>query len=98
MLHLAFVQSLLSAIGSTPHLARPRRPARARHYPAGVNLTLAQFGEPALRHFMFLERPEGMELGAATASLAKRRPRPQSSSTYTSGAPGRGVSRRGVPD
>jgi Ferritin-like len=65
MLHLALVQNLLSAIGSAPHLARPNLPAPARHYPAGVNLTLVPFGEPALRHFMFLERPEGMELTGA---------------------------------
>jgi hypothetical protein len=65
MLHLALVQNLLSAIGSAPHLARPNLPAPARHYPAGVNLTLVPFGEPALRHFIFLERPEGMELKGA---------------------------------
>jgi hypothetical protein len=65
MLHLALVQNLLSAIGAAPHLARPNLPAPARHYPAGVNLTLVPFGEPALRHFMFLERPEGMELSGA---------------------------------
>jgi hypothetical protein len=65
MLHLALVQNLLSAIGSAPHLARPNLPTPARHYPAGVNLTLVPFGEPALRHFMFLERPEGMELKGA---------------------------------
>src|SRR5262245_6503631 len=65
MLHLALVQNLLSAIGSAPHLARPNLPAPARQYPAGVNLTLVPFGEPALRHFMFLERPEGMELRGA---------------------------------
>ena len=65
MLHLALVQNLLSAIGSAPHLARPNLPAPARHYPAGVNLTLVPFGEPALRHFMFLERPEGMQLTGA---------------------------------
>jgi hypothetical protein len=65
MLHLALVQNLLSAIGAAPHLARPNLPAPARHYPAGVNLTLVPFGEPALRHFMFLERPEGMELQGA---------------------------------
>jgi hypothetical protein len=65
MLHLALVQNLLSAIGSAPHLTRPNLPAPARHYPAGVNLTLVPFGEPALRHFMFLERPEGMELQGA---------------------------------
>jgi len=65
MLHLALAQNLLSAMGAAPHLARPNLPAPARHYPAGVNLTLVPFGEPALRHFMFLERPEGMELKGA---------------------------------
>src|SRR5262249_49290575 len=43
----------------------PSLPARAVHSPAGVTLTLVPFGEPALRHFMFLERPEGMELKGA---------------------------------
>jgi hypothetical protein len=65
MLHLALVQNLLSAIGAAPHLGRPNLPAPAHHYPAGVNLMLVPFGEPALRHFMFLERPEGMELEGA---------------------------------
>jgi CDGSH-type Zn-finger protein/truncated hemoglobin YjbI len=65
MLHLALVHNLLSAVGAAPHLGRPNLPAPAHHYPAGVNLTLVPFGEPALRHFMFLERPEGMELEGA---------------------------------
>jgi hypothetical protein len=65
MLHLALVQNVLSAIGAAPHLTRPNLPAPAHHYPAGVNLTLVPFGEPALRHFMFLERPEGMALDGA---------------------------------
>src|SRR5262245_14216646 len=62
MLHLALVQNVLSAIGAAPHLTRPNLPAPARHYPARVNLMLVPFGEPALRHFLYLERPEGMEL------------------------------------
>jgi hypothetical protein len=66
MLHLALVQNVLSAIGAAPHLTRPNLPAPAHHYPAGVNLTLVPFGEPALQHFMFLERPEGMALEGAT--------------------------------
>ena len=65
MLHLALVHNVLSAIGSAPHLGRPNLPAPASHYPAGVNLTLVPFGEDALRHFMFLERPEGMEFEGA---------------------------------
>jgi ferritin-like protein len=65
MLHLALVQNVLSAIGAAPHLTRPNLPAPAHHYPAAVNLTLVPFGEPALQHFMFLERPEGMALEGA---------------------------------
>jgi CDGSH-type Zn-finger protein/truncated hemoglobin YjbI len=66
MLHLALVHNLLSAVGAAPHLGRPNLPAPAHHYPAGVNLMLVPFGEPALRHFMFLERPEGMALRGAS--------------------------------
>jgi hypothetical protein len=65
MLHLALVHNLLSAVGAAPHLGRPNLPAPAHHYPAGVNLTLVPFGERALQHFMFLERPEGMALEGA---------------------------------
>src|SRR5512133_533167 len=65
MLHLALVQNVLSAIGAAPHLTRPNLPAPAHHYPAGVNLTLVPFGERALQHFIFLERPEGMALEGA---------------------------------
>src|SRR5690349_24507473 len=77
MLHLALVHNLLSSIGAAPHFARPNLPAPAHHYPAGVNLALVPFGEPALRHFMFLERPEGMQLHGAEgldAALAEATP------------------------
>src|SRR5947209_7405401 len=67
MLHLALVHNLLSAIGAAPHLTRPNLPQPANHYPAGVNLTLVPFGEAALQHFMFLERPEGLALEGANA-------------------------------
>src|ERR671937_664672 len=65
MLHLALVQNVLSAICASPHLTRPKLPAPAHRYPAGVTLTLVPFGEPALQHFLFLERPEGMALEGA---------------------------------
>ncbi len=76
MLHLALVQNLLSAIGAAPHLSRPNFPQPASHYPAGVNLTLLPFGEAALRHFMFLERPEGMALHDAPGLAAYGRAAP----------------------
>jgi CDGSH-type Zn-finger protein/truncated hemoglobin YjbI len=65
MLHLALVHNLLSAIGAAPHFGRPNLPAPAHHYPAGVSLMLVPFGEQALQHFIFLERPEGMEYEGA---------------------------------
>src|SRR5215472_10739345 len=76
MLHLALVQNILSAIGAAPHMSRPNLPAPASHYPAGVRLALLPFGEQALKHFMFLERPEGMDLDDADglAAIAKATP------------------------
>jgi hypothetical protein len=75
MLHLALVQNVLSAIGAAPHTSRPNLPVPASHYPAGVQMALLPFGEQALRHFMFLERPEGMDLddadGLAAVAWAK---------------------------
>src|SRR5712692_2624018 len=73
MLHLALVHNLLSAIGAAPHLARPNLPVPANHYPAGVQLALLPFGEQALRHFIFLERPEGMDLDDAAGLAATSR-------------------------
>ncbi|HJY65494.1 MAG TPA: ferritin-like protein, partial [Streptosporangiaceae bacterium] len=76
MLHLSLVQNLLAAIGGAPHLSRPNFPHPASHYPAGVHLALLPFGEPALQHFMFLERPEGMDLNDAEGMAAFGRSAP----------------------
>ncbi len=76
MLHLSLVQNLLSAIGGAPHLSRPNFPHPATHYPAGVHLALLPFGEAALQHFMFLERPEGMDLNDAEGMAAYGRAEP----------------------
>jgi CDGSH-type Zn-finger protein/truncated hemoglobin YjbI len=76
MLHLSLVQNLLSAIGGAPHLSRPNFPHPATHYPAGVHLTLLPFGDAALRHFMFLERPEGMDIDDAEGMAAFGRAAP----------------------
>ena len=65
MLHLALTANMLTALGASPHLSRPNLPQPARHYPAAVKLAFLPFGEQALRHFLYLERPEGMALGDA---------------------------------
>lgn len=62
MLHWALVNNVLTAVGSAPFVSRPNMPHQAAGYPAGVQLALLPFGERALRHFVYLERPEGTEL------------------------------------
>ena len=62
MLHLALATNILSAVGAAPHFERPNFPILSRWYPPDVQIALVPFGERALRHFMFLERPEGMPL------------------------------------
>jgi hypothetical protein len=62
MLHWALVNNLLTAIGSAPFVSRPHMPHQAKGYPPGVQLGLLRFGDQALRHMVFLERPEGIEL------------------------------------
>jgi hypothetical protein len=61
MLHWAMVQNLLAAVGSAPYVSRPHMPHQAKGYPPGVQVRLLPFGEAALQHFVYLERPEGME-------------------------------------
>jgi hypothetical protein len=70
MLHLALATNLLTAIGAAPHLHRPNFPILSRWYPPGVQIALVPFGERALRHFIYLERPEGMDLSDAEGFAA----------------------------
>ena len=60
MLHLALVNNLLLSLGSIPYFDRPNFPLQGKYFPAGIKLALIPFGERALQHFLFLERPEGM--------------------------------------
>lgn len=73
MLHLTLTANMLSALGASPHLSRPNLPQPAHHYPPGVRLALLPFGEQALRHFLYLERPEGMALDDAEGSARSTR-------------------------
>ena len=62
MLHWALVNNLLTAIGSAPFVSRPDLPHRARGYPPSVQFALLPFGEDALHHFVYFERPEDVPL------------------------------------
>ena len=62
MLHMAQVNNLLAAVGAAPRVGRPNLPVQGRHFPPGVQFALVPFGERALRHFLYLERPEGISI------------------------------------
>jgi hypothetical protein len=76
MLHLALATNILTAIGAAPHFERPNFPILSRWYPTGVQIALVPFGEQALRHFIYLERPEGMALDDAAGFAAGRHAQP----------------------
>ncbi len=62
MLHLALVSNLLTAIGFAPQFARPNFPVAPGFHPSGVVVSLAPFSPATLDHFIFLERPEGVDV------------------------------------
>ena len=62
MLHLALVNNLLAAIGAAPHLSRPDFPVAQGYFPSGVDFHLAPFDEHSIEHFVYIEKPEGIEI------------------------------------
>ncbi len=62
MLHLSLVNNLLAAVGAAPHLSRPDFPVRQGYFPAEVDFHLAPFDEQSIEHFVFIERPEGIDI------------------------------------
>jgi hypothetical protein len=75
MLHLALVSNLMAAIGAAPVFGRPNFPQRSGYFPSGIILDLVPFGERALKHFLYLERPEGMERQDAEGFVPSAPPR-----------------------
>jgi Ferritin-like len=65
MLHLTLAPNLLTAVGAIPHFHRPNFPIRCQWYPPDVQVALVPFGEEALRHFLYLERPDHVDVGDA---------------------------------
>ncbi len=70
MLHLALVQNILTAVGAASSLGRPNFPLPPHAYPAGIRMELLPFNEAALRHFCYLERPDGLDMADQDALSA----------------------------
>ena len=62
MLHLTLVNNLLASIGAAPHLSRPDFPVAQGPFPAEVDFHLAPFNEQSIEHFVFIEKPEGIDI------------------------------------
>jgi CDGSH-type Zn-finger protein/uncharacterized Fe-S cluster protein YjdI len=62
MLHLCLVNNMLAALGSAPHLWKPEFPVRPGRFPADVVMKLMPFSAASLDHFLYIERPEGVDL------------------------------------
>ncbi len=70
MLHLALVQNILTAVGAASSMGRPNFPLPPHAYPAGIRMALLPFSEESLRHFIYLERPEGLDMADQDALAA----------------------------
>jgi len=81
MLHLGLVANLMTAIGAQPHFSRPNFPVEPGMHPSGVVVRLMRFSKPAIDHFVYLERPEGVEIadgaGFESPRAYQRAVRPQ---------------------
>ncbi|OYY92062.1 MAG: hypothetical protein B7Y45_00815 [Sphingomonas sp. 28-66-16] len=62
MAHLAIVSNILSALGAPAHFGRQNFPVAPGYHPAGVVVKLAPFNVETLDHFIYLERPESIEI------------------------------------
>jgi hypothetical protein len=63
--HLATVNNLMVALGGSAHFGRPNFPVPRGYLPPGFEVRLAPLDEPALEHFIFLERPADAPLAEA---------------------------------
>jgi hypothetical protein len=61
MTHLLLVANLAIAIGGRPHFGRPNFPVAPSYFPSGVVVRLQGFSLETLDHFIYLERPRGVE-------------------------------------
>lgn len=79
MSHLVAVWNITLALGGAPRFGRTNFPIEPGRLPAGIAVKLAPFGDAAIQHFLYLERPEssgeGDGAGFAPDEAAPRTPR-----------------------
>ena len=68
MIHLALVNNLLAALGGRHAWAATTSPS-APLTRLEIRLTLAPFSEQTLRRFLYIERPEGMDISSIAGEL-----------------------------
>jgi ferritin-like protein len=66
--------NLLAAVGGAPHLDRPPFPQQIGYVPE-IQLALTPFDERTLERFLYLERPEGMDIRDVARDIDIGRPR-----------------------
>ena len=59
--HLLIVANLTVAVGGRPRFSRANFPVSPGYFPSGVAVRLTPFNTETLEHFIFLERPQGVE-------------------------------------
>ena len=62
MLHLSLVNNILAGVGSAPQLWRPEFPIAPGWFPADMVLRLSPFSRATLDHFMYIERPDDIDM------------------------------------
>src|SRR5260370_21747152 len=67
MLHLALATNILTAVGAAPHFDRPNFPILSPGYPDPAQIPPFPLRGRALRHFMYLQPPEGRALDGPEA-------------------------------
>lgn len=75
MIHLALVNNLLAALGGAPRLGRHNLPQRSPYAPE-IQLTLTPFSEQTLQRFLYIERPESMDISTLAGHMEETLPPP----------------------
>jgi hypothetical protein len=70
MLHLTLVNNLLTAIGGCPYFGRPFFPIMIKYFSPPMAMRLIPFGLEALKHSLFFERPEGVNVADVPEDVA----------------------------